>query len=62
MSNPTVTLGRKLSLEFDRIAAENERLRHGLALIVRESEQFPDEDGIGAGTMARNILQAGDAA
>lgn len=33
-----------------------ERLEHGLRLIVRESEQFPDEDGIGAGTMARNLL------
>lgn len=53
MSEPT---------DRDRIAAENERLRHGLTLIVREAEQFPDEDGIGAGTMARNILRAGEAA
>lgn len=36
---------------------EAERLRHGLGLIVRESEQFPDQDGIGAGTMARNLLK-----
>ena len=39
-----------------RVSEEKERLRHGLALIVRESEQFPEQDGIGAGTMARNIL------
>lgn len=35
---------------------EMDRLRHGLGLIVQESEQFPDDDGIGAGTMARNLL------
>lgn len=35
---------------------ETARLRHGLQLIVRESEQFPNHDGIGAGVMARNIL------
>jgi hypothetical protein len=37
-------------------AGEIERLRGGLALIVKEAEQFPDADGIGAGTMARNLL------
>jgi hypothetical protein len=36
--------------------AEIKRLRHGLVLIVLESELFPDQDGIGAGTMARNVL------
>jgi hypothetical protein len=39
-----------------RLSEEKERLRHGLVLILRESEQFPDQDGIGAGTMARNLL------
>lgn len=31
-------------------------LRAALVLIAHEAEQFPDEDGIGAGTMARNAL------
>jgi hypothetical protein len=39
-----------------RAAAELERLRNGLALIVKESEQFSHQDGIGAGAMARNLL------
>lgn len=42
--------------QTEKAEAEVARLRHGLELIVRESEQFPDQDGIGAGVMARNVL------
>lgn len=43
-------------IHIEGLEDEIARLRHGLALIVRESEQFPGEDGIGAGKMARNLL------
>lgn len=46
-------------IHIEGLEDEIARLRHGLVLIVRESEQFPGDDGIGAGTMARNLL-AGD--
>lgn len=43
-------------MHIEGLEAEVARLRHGLVLIVREAEQFPGEDRIGAGTMARNLL------
>lgn len=43
-------------VHIEGLEDEVARLRHGLGLIVREAEQFPSEDGIGAGTMARNLL------
>ena len=55
MTVPGLVAGSE-RVHVEGLEDEVARLRHGLALIVRESEQFPDEDGIGAGTMARNLL------
>lgn len=40
----------------DATRARLAHLEHGLRLIISESQHFPDEDGIGAGLMARRIL------